>query len=103
MKTREIVESLLKEKPSLRDNDNRLCTHIWFRELKRMGLDPFTLSTADFFRLYAENTMTLGPTIKRARAKIQEENPKLRGQKYYMRKGTYQEEWRKKLGYETNK
>ena len=51
MKTREIVESPLKEKPSLRDNDNRLCTHIWFRELKRMGLDPFTLSTADFFRL----------------------------------------------------
>ena len=99
MKTREIVESLLKEKPSLRDNDNRLCTHIWFRELERMGLDPFTLSTADFFRLYAKDKMTLGPSIKRARAKIQEENPSLRGEKYFIRKGVAQDKWREKLGY----
>ena len=28
---------------------------------------------------------------------------KLRGKKYYLRKGTFQDEWRKKLGYEVNK
>ena len=35
MKTKEIVQELLKNKPSLKDDDNRLCTHIWYREIQQ--------------------------------------------------------------------
>ena len=99
MNTKEIVFNLIEQKPSLRDNDNRLCTHIWFRELEKMGLDPFNIPTTEFLKLYARNKITLAPSIKRARAKIQEETPSLRGNKYFIRKGVAQEKWREKLGY----
>ena len=36
------------------------------------------------------------------RAKLQEEEPGLRGEAYKIRKGKLQEEWRKNLGYENN-
>lgn len=99
MKTKEIVLTLLESKPLLRDNDNSLCTHIWFRELEKMGLDPYNIPTTEFLKLYAKNKITLAPSIKRARAKIQEETPEMRGRKYFIRKGIAQEKWREKLGY----
>tara|TARA_R110002110_G_scaffold372294_1_gene582343 strand:- start:224 stop:532 length:309 start_codon:yes stop_codon:yes gene_type:complete len=99
MNTKEIVLKLIEGIPSLRDNDNRLCTHIWFRELEKMGLDPYNIPTTEFLKLYAKNKITLAPSIKRARAKIQEETPSLRGNKYFIRKGVAQEKWREKLGY----
>jgi hypothetical protein len=37
------------------------------------------------------------------RAKLQEENPKLRGRAYAIRKGKIQDQWRQDLGYENNK
>tara|TARA_R110002110_G_scaffold133847_3_gene316579 strand:- start:1028 stop:1336 length:309 start_codon:yes stop_codon:yes gene_type:complete len=99
MKTKDIVFKLLQEKPSLKDNDNSLCTHIWYRELKAMGLDPHHTPTTEFLKLYAKDKMTLAPSIKRARAKLQEESPQMRGRKYFIRKGVAQEKWREKLGY----
>ena len=106
MKTKDKVRYWLLKHDHLRDNDNKLCANIWNEELKKyiMFKDSFKNSTIkDFLRLYSLGKLTSAPSIKRARAKLQEEEPELRGQKYYMRKGTYQEEWRKKLGYETNK
>ena len=106
MKTKDKVRYWLLKHDHLRDNDNKLCANIWNEELKKyiMFKDSFKNSTVrDFLRLYSLGKLTSAPSIKRARAKLQEEEPELRGQKYYMRKGTYQEEWRKKLGYETNK
>jgi len=99
MKTKEIVLKLIEGIPSLRDNDNRLCTHIWYRELEQKGLDPFNLPTSDFLKIYAKGGLTLAPSIKRARAKLQEECPELRGNKYTIRKGLLQDKWRDKLGY----
>jgi hypothetical protein len=103
MKTKEIVKELLKTKPSLKDDDNRLCTHIWFEEILNMNINPYKQNTTDFLRLYAKGKFTLAPSIKRARAKLQEEEPEYRGEKYYLRKGKYQDKWREKLGYENNK
>lgn len=99
MKTKEIVLQLLEDVPSLRDNDNRLCTHIWFKEIEMMGLDPFKIPSTDFLKMYARDKLTLAPSIKRSRAKLQEENPNLRGNKYAIRKGPAQDKWRKDLGY----
>ena len=56
-------------------------------------------STArDFLRIYALGKLTSAPSIKRARAKLQEEEPGLRGNKYKLRKKTYNKEWRKIAG-----
>ena len=106
MKTKDKVRYWLLKHEHLRDDDNKLCANIWNEELKKyiMFKDSFKNSTVkDFLRLYSLGKLTSGPSIKRARAKLQEEEPELRGKKYKIRKGTYQEEWRKKLGYETNK
>jgi hypothetical protein len=102
MNTKERVKDLIELIPQLRDNDEQLCCHIWFRELEKQGIDPFEFKVTDFFKAYSKQKYTSAPSIKRARAKLQEENPNLRGEKYNLRKGKYQKDWRKKLGYEKN-
>ena len=97
MKTKDKVKYWLDRYPSLKDNDNRLCSNIWSDEL---GSEDITAQ--DFLSLYAANKLTSAPSIKRARAKLQEEEPKYRGEKYNLRKGILQDKWRKDLGYEKN-
>ena len=100
MKTKDKVRHYLDKYPSLKDDDNRLCSNIWLSELNDLnGLD---ISASDFLKLYAANTLTSAPSIKRARAKLQEEEPEYRGEKYNLRKGILQDKWRKDLGYEEN-
>ncbi len=95
MKTKEKVIYWLDKYPKLRDDDNRLCANIWSEELNNLEI-----SAKDFLRLYASNKLTSAPSIKRARAKLQEECPEYRGKKYNLRKGILQDKWRKDLGYE---
>jgi len=103
MKTKDKVKYWLAKHPDLKDDDNRLCANIWAEELG--NIEGITQETpiVEFLKLYASNKFTSAPSIKRARAKLQEEDPKYRGKKYYLRKGTLQDEWRKKLGYEVSK
>ncbi|QDP46677.1 MAG: hypothetical protein Unbinned6316contig1000_21 [Prokaryotic dsDNA virus sp.] len=103
MNTKAKVKHLLELIPELADSDTKLTAHIWFREMEKLGYDPTETQSYKFFQLYAKGKLTLAPSIKRARAKLQEEEPRYRGKKYHLRKGTYQDEWRKKLGYEINK
>ena len=103
MKTKEKVEYWLKKYPHLRDDDNRLCANIWDSEIKKFLFTESDYTSRHFFRLYAAGKLTPAPSIKRARAKLQEENPEYRGHKYQARKGVLQDEWRKKLGYEVRK
>jgi hypothetical protein len=103
MKTKQKVKFWLKLDANLRDSDSRLCANIWAKELiKEKGLDLLELNSVEFLRMYANNELTSAPSIKRARAKLQEECPEYRGEKYYLRKGIYQDKWRKDLGYENN-
>jgi hypothetical protein len=97
MKTKDKVKFWLNKYPSLRDDDNRLCANIWADEL-----GDTDITAQDFLALYAANKLTSAPSIKRARAKLQEEEPKYRGEKYNLRKGILQDKWRKNLGYEKN-
>lgn len=94
------VKQLLQFNNSLRDNDFRLSSYIWLAELRELNLDPERITALKFLKLYAEEKLTLGSTIKRARAKLQEENSDMRGRKYYIRKGKAEEAWRINLGYE---
>jgi len=100
MKTKEKVKYWLEKYPDLRDDDNRLCSNIWAQEIEKLVFVDQTNITG-FLKLYAANKLTSAPSIKRARAKLQEECPEYRGKKYQLRKGTFQDKWRKDLGYET--
>tara|TARA_B110000967_G_scaffold65089_1_gene67123 strand:- start:997 stop:1302 length:306 start_codon:yes stop_codon:yes gene_type:complete len=100
MKTKDKVKYYLDKYPSLKDDDNRLCSNIWLEELN--NLNVMAKDNFIFLKLYAENKLTSAPSIKRARAKLQEEEPKYRGDKYNLRKGILQDKWRKDLGYEKN-
>ena len=101
MKTKQKVEYWLKKNPFLRDNDNRLFANIWNDELKTFGIPRDVRK--HLLTLIAQGKLTPAQSMKRARAKLQEENPQYRGEKYKARKGVLQDEWRKKLGYEVNK
>jgi hypothetical protein len=102
MKTKDKVKLFLKMYPSLKDNDNRLCSNIWATEIGEVEGINKESKIVDFLIAYAEGKLTSAPSIKRARAKLQEEEPKYRGEKYNLRKGVLQDKWRKDLGYEKN-
>jgi hypothetical protein len=99
MKTKKVIEELLVNNPHLKDSDNKLIATYWFRELKNKGLDPKEISAFDFLKLYADSNVSNAETIRRMRAKLQEEKPVLRGKVYNARKGIIQNKWRKELGY----
>jgi hypothetical protein len=102
MKTKKEIEKLLTRSPHLKDSDNKLIATYWLRELEHKGLNPYKSSAYDFLKLYAEAEVTNAETIRRMRAKLQEEKPNLRGVAYNKRKGILQEKWRQDLGYEKN-
>ena len=103
MKTKEEIKKLLIKSPHLRDSDNKLiATYLWY-ELKEMAMDPDNISATKLLKMYADSALTNTETIRRMRAKLQEECPELRGQVYNMRKGKKQEQWRNDLGDENHK
>jgi hypothetical protein len=95
------VKLFLTKYPRLRDNDNKLFSTIWLHELRSMGYDEHKTSSYELLKMQSENKLTSAPSIKRARAKLQEEEPEYRGEKYHKRKGKLQDEWREDLGYPT--
>jgi len=99
MKTKEEIIKLLKKHTHLQDSDNKLICTYWFNELIRKKIDPHKISGFEFMKLYANNKLTNTESIRRQRAKIQEEHPELRGNHYQGRQTTKQDEWKAKLGY----
>lgn len=95
----QIVEKLLKEDKRYRDSDKKLCAKIWV--IQYGGLERFkTVSAFDFIMEYLKEDTFLysQESIGRARRKVQEENPELRGEKY-QKKQEEQENVKKVLGY----
>jgi len=74
----EVVAFALEKYPHLRDDDNRLVAYIWWKNLKDNNI-PEDIITMDFLQLYASNQLPQADVITRARRKVQEDNPKLRG------------------------
>jgi hypothetical protein len=54
-------------------------------------------------QLYATGRLMSATTIKRARAKLQEMYPHLRGKKYAIRQSKYAKTWEEDLGYAKGK
>lgn len=84
-KSKHIVESLMKVKPHLRDDDNKLLASVWFIQCKEMGFDPMKRNANDFFYLIAEKKLANAESVRRSRAKLQELHPEYRGKIYVER------------------
>jgi hypothetical protein len=103
MKAKDKVKNLLIKYPRFRDSDNKLIAAYWLEELKRKGLNPDEMSGIEFLHQFADSKITNPETIRRSRAKLQEEDSSLRGETYSARKGAIQDKWRKELGYNGSK
>ena len=103
MKTKEEIKRLLKKHPAYKNSDSRLMAHYWAEEITRKGMDIDKSTIRDFLKMFAQSQLTNPETIRRMRAKIQEESPEFRGEVYNSRKGIIQDKWRSELGYEINK
>lgn len=82
----ETVRKLLSTTPEYRDDDRRLVAHVWMNQCG--GIEKLkNLSAYDFLKSYCRNKGILSShdSITRARRKVQEQSPELRGNNYYKR------------------
>ena len=80
---KEIVTHFLNLRAELRDDDNRLMANIWATELKETGIQD--MGAWDFLTMFSKGLLTSPESIRRARQKVQEECPHLRGKSYKAR------------------
>ena len=92
------VKEVLQQNVTTRDDDNKLTAIIWHRELADKGIDANKLTAQGFMKLYYEGKLTNSDSITRARRKVQELCPDLRGGNYKARQAN-QEKVKKDLGY----
>jgi hypothetical protein len=92
-----IVIKFLKETPVLRDDDRALVCKVWEYQLKLLGKNIFSLKANDFFQVYTTDLLTSSDSITRARRKVQETFPELRGLNYEKRQNLFQEEIKKEV------
>jgi hypothetical protein len=81
-----IVETLLRSNAMYRDCDKKLCARIWSHQMGGTNVVE-RISAYDFLVEYTKPNSKLysQESIGRARRKLQEENPELRGTKYRQR------------------
>lgn len=98
---KEIVRTLLKENPILRDDDKKLCSRIWVNQVggkanaQDVSMYAFLVNwTMDKSPLYSQES------IGRCRRQLQEKFEELRGTKWNERH-KHQVDVKKALGYKT--
>ena len=92
-----LVTSFLTRNSEIKDNDNVLLANIWFDELKRHGKNPKEMSAFQFLTYLAKGQVANPVSIVRCRAKLQEEEPYLRGAKYNKRKSKLENKVRREI------
>lgn len=80
-----VVKTLLTKHAAYRDNDRKLVAHVWMIQIG--GIDKMKEANLwDFMHTWVNNeNLAMPDTITRARRKVQEEFPSLRGEKYTQR------------------
>lgn len=78
IKVKDKVEYLLTNHPIFRDDDNKLIAKIWYSETNSTNLKDFMLE-------FGDKKISSPEAIRRARQKLQEHNPGLRGVLYNKR------------------
>lgn len=89
------VKIILTKDDRTRDNDRLLSSIIWYQSV---GSNIKTMSATDLLKMYVNGDLFNHDTITRARRKVQEENPSLRGENYNGRQA-HQEDVKADLGY----
>tara|TARA_R110002020_G_scaffold373184_1_gene584623 strand:+ start:82 stop:393 length:312 start_codon:yes stop_codon:yes gene_type:complete len=84
--TKKKITKLLMDNKHLRDNDYKLLANVWHYEMRKAGINPETLTAYGFLKLFTEQKFSHPESVRRSRAKLQEEHPELRGIKYNKRK-----------------
>ena len=79
------VKDILIKYPQTQDSDSELIALFWWEELANnsQGIDRDNFKI--FLRCFREGVVTMPDSITRARRKLQEEVPSLRGEKYHKR------------------
>ena len=81
LKVQEQVQILLETYPKLRDNDVRLVASYYYNNISNIN----QMSAIDFLQIMVNGNLPSPDTITRARRKIQEKHPELRGVNYVER------------------
>jgi len=81
LKVQEQVKILLQTYPKLRDNDVRLVASYYYNNISNIN----QISAIDFLQIMVNGNLPSPDTITRARRKIQEKHPELRGVNYVER------------------
>jgi hypothetical protein len=77
------VAFILQNKPKVRDDDNMLLASFFVYEI---GMDKVNeMNAMDLLKMIAYGQLPSTESIRRVRQKLQEQNPELRGEKYYER------------------
>jgi len=80
------VKAMLEADPKYRDSDEFLVTKFWRDEMVAMGIDIRIQVTIDFYLMYRQKKFTTESSILRARRKVSEHYPLLRGLSYKPKK-----------------
>jgi hypothetical protein len=80
-----VVKDLLSNFPHLRDDSLALLATVWKLEIQRDQLNLNQTTAFDLLTLIAKGEVSNPESIRRVRAKIQEEVPSLRGEKWLKR------------------
>ena len=100
-KQKDLVEQLLEECPSNRDCDRKLYANVLYMQAVKEGYNPKEMSLMQFLEHFTKSEVFSHPeSIRRTRAKLQEEQEGLRGEKYEKRQQYHQQEAKNELGYE---
>lgn len=92
------VESLLRRSKACRDSDQRVIASIWRTELEASGYDIHEISGFRLLEIMVEESILPShESIRRARQKLQEKYPELRGESYKARVEKLEPETRKEI------
>ena len=97
--TKQRVMYFLKRYEALRDDDDNLIATILLNDLKKLNLNSKEITAYEFLEIFSKGKLTNPESIRRSRAKLQEEFPELRGKNYQARKSN-SSQIRKELGYD---
>lgn len=93
------VESILNLWPKAKDNDKLLVSIYWAQQIHDDGGEVTKMSAWNLLKDLSDGKLTDSDTITRARRKLQETKPELRGAKY-MARMEHQSNVKKELGYD---
>lgn len=77
------VAFILKNKPQLRDDDNKLLASFFVYEIGKAKIE--SMNAMDLLKMIAFGELPSTESIRRVRQKLQEQNVELRGEKYHER------------------